>query len=167
MKAVIYGGGNIGRGFIGQLFFQSSYDVTFIDINTELIDLINAQKKYPVKFSDIDDSKENEIWSENVSAINGNDRESVSEAIRGADLMAASVGVNVMKYIFGPIIYGKYKSIIDDKIGFAEASVGRMVSVQTDEMKGGNCLRIVTESFCNLPVDAAALRGAFQYLPRI
>jgi len=36
-KAVIYGAGNIGRGFIGQLFSESGYEVAFIDINMEII----------------------------------------------------------------------------------------------------------------------------------
>ena len=31
MNAVMYGGGNIGRGFIGMLFSASGYDVTFIN----------------------------------------------------------------------------------------------------------------------------------------
>ena len=32
MKAIMYGAGNIGRGFIGALFAQSGYDVSFIDV---------------------------------------------------------------------------------------------------------------------------------------
>ena len=32
MNAVMYGGGNIGRGFIGALLSQSGYRVTFIDV---------------------------------------------------------------------------------------------------------------------------------------
>ena len=32
-QAVMYGGGNIGRGFIGALFSQSGYQVTFIDVD--------------------------------------------------------------------------------------------------------------------------------------
>lgn len=32
----MYGAGNIGRGFIGQLFSESDYEVVFININTML-----------------------------------------------------------------------------------------------------------------------------------
>lgn len=32
-KAIMYGAGNIGRGFIGQLFYESGDDVSFIDVN--------------------------------------------------------------------------------------------------------------------------------------
>ena len=33
MKAIMYGAGNIGRGFIGQKFYLSGYDTTFIDVD--------------------------------------------------------------------------------------------------------------------------------------
>ena len=39
-KAVMYGAGNIGRGFIGQLFSLSGYEVVFLDINAKVIDKI-------------------------------------------------------------------------------------------------------------------------------
>ncbi len=31
-KAIMYGGGNIGRGFIGKVFAESGYEVVFLDI---------------------------------------------------------------------------------------------------------------------------------------
>ena len=48
MKAVMYGGGNIGRGFIGMLFSMSGYEVTFIDVAEPVIEGLNREKKYPV-----------------------------------------------------------------------------------------------------------------------
>ena len=37
-KAVMYGAGNIGRGFITQLFYESGYATSFIDVNMTVID---------------------------------------------------------------------------------------------------------------------------------
>ena len=44
----MYGAGNIGRGFIGQVFSLAGYSVGFIDINKEVIARLNADKEYPV-----------------------------------------------------------------------------------------------------------------------
>jgi len=41
MNAVMYGAGNIGRGFIGQLFAQSGYEVIFVDVNAEVVERLN------------------------------------------------------------------------------------------------------------------------------
>ena len=43
MKAVMYGGGNIGRGFIGMLFSESGYEVTFVDVAETVVEQL--QKK--------------------------------------------------------------------------------------------------------------------------
>jgi mannitol-1-phosphate 5-dehydrogenase len=37
-KFIMYGAGNIGRGFIGPTFSQSGYSVGFIDINMQVIE---------------------------------------------------------------------------------------------------------------------------------
>ena len=47
MKAVMYGAGSIGRGFIGALFSEIGYEVVFIDVNDDVIHLINKEKTYP------------------------------------------------------------------------------------------------------------------------
>jgi len=194
MRAVVYGGGNIGRGFIGQLFFESGYDTAFIDVNEEMINLINKDKCYPVRILEGNGYKD--FIVKNVSGINGNDIESVKNAIAEADICATSVGVNILKFIAKPLREGLKKRfsignlkplniiICENKIGadkllrelieqemndeekkymknigFVEASIGRMVPVQTSEMKDGNPLRICVEKYSELPVDKEAFKG--------
>ena len=194
-KSVIYGAGNIGRGFIGQLFYESGYGTAFIDVNKDLINLINSKKEYPIKFSDTG----SEIIIKNIRGIDGSPENSgeVSDVISKADIMATAVGVNILKFIMKPIADGinkrfrdnnfeplniilcenligsdkvmrngvfeyinsEFKDLYNEKIGFAEASVGRMVPVQTDEMKKDNPLKIVTESYKELHVDKDAFKG--------
>lgn len=104
MKAVMYGAGSIGRGFIAQLFYESGYDTVFIDIDRELIGRINARGEYPLRF--VDSSSSHEITVGRMSGICGQDEEAVAEAIAEADLAATSVGKNVLPLIAGNIAKG-------------------------------------------------------------
>ena len=48
MNAVIFGAGNIGRGFIGALFSQAGLNVTFIDVAKHVVERMNADHQYPL-----------------------------------------------------------------------------------------------------------------------
>ena len=43
MKAVMYGGGNIGRGFIGMLLSGSGYEVQFVDVVDAVVNTLNEK----------------------------------------------------------------------------------------------------------------------------
>lgn len=103
-KAVMYGAGNIGRGFIGQLFSESGYEVVFVDVNTTLLDKLNADGEYPIRILNGQNSKE--ITVTNVRGVNGNDIQKVAEEIAGADIMATAVGVNILPRVAKPIAEG-------------------------------------------------------------
>ncbi len=106
-KFVMYGAGNIGRGFIGQLFSGAGYSVGFVDINKEVIGRLNQDKEYPVDVVSNDGIEE--IIVKNAYGIDGTDIELVSEEIANADIMATAIGVNVLKFIAKPIALGLKK----------------------------------------------------------
>lgn len=106
-KFIMYGAGNIGRGFIGQLFSLSGYSVGFIDINKEVIGRLNSDKEYPVDV--VSNDGLTEIMVKNVYGIDGTDIELVSEEIASSDIMATAIGVNVLKFIAKPIALGLKK----------------------------------------------------------
>lgn len=52
MLAVHFGAGNIGRGFIGKLLYQSGYETCFVDVNAEVVSLLNEKGQYQVMLAD-------------------------------------------------------------------------------------------------------------------
>ena len=106
-KAVMYGAGNIGRGFIGQLFSLSGYEVVFIDVNPVIVDRLNMDNKYPIKV--IADESYSEIIVENVRAVNGFDVEKAADEIASADIMATAVGANIIPKIVNVLVRGLKK----------------------------------------------------------
>ena len=193
-KAVMYGGGNIGRGFIGALLSQSGYEVTFIDVAEPVVKSLQEKHTYPVRY--VSSQGHKDVWVENVTAVNGNDVEAAAEAIAQCDIMATAVGARILKFIVPNIVAGLRKrwamgkgalniiicenlmdankvlegmlkeqltaeeqKLMDETVGFVEASIGRMVPVQTEEMKDGEPLRVCVEQYGFLPVDKDAFKG--------
>ena len=97
MKAVMYGGGNIGRGFIGALLSQSGYEVTFIDVAEPVVKALQEKNTYPVRYVSTEGYED--VWIQKVTAVNGNDAEAASEAIATCDMMATAVGARILKFI--------------------------------------------------------------------
>lgn len=103
-KFVMYGAGNIGRGFIGQLFSNAGYKVGFVDINKTVVGKLNEDGRYPVNVVTTEQNVEQFV--ENVYGIDGTDIEAVTEEIASCALMATAIGVNVLKFIAKPIALG-------------------------------------------------------------
>ena len=195
MKAVMYGGGNIGRGFIGATLSQSGYEVTFIDVAEPVVRALQEKHCYPVRY--VSGEGYEDVRIENVTAVNGNDTEAAAEAIAACDIMATAVGARILKFIVPNIVEGlrrrwsrteaplniiicenlndankilegmlkeqlseEEKKLFDARVGLVEASIGRMVPVQTEEMKDGDPMRVCVERYGFLPVDKAAFKGA-------
>lgn len=104
MKAVHFGAGNIGRGFIGLLLSRSGYEVCFVDVNEKLVSELAQRKEYPVTLAS--DQRETAIVR-GVTAINSmNDPVGAARAIAEADLVTTAVGVSVLKHIAATIAQG-------------------------------------------------------------
>lgn len=195
-KAIQFGAGNIGRGFAGQLFSESGFEVVFVDVADNLVNLLNERRSYPIRMACA------EPWTvtiSNIRAVNGKDIPSVAEEIKTADIMCTAVGVNVLPRIaptvaagimaradaginepiniiicenlqnMGPFLKGevkkalpeKYHEYLEDKAGFVESVVGRMVPVMTEDQKKEDPLLVVVEPYKYLPVSKAGIKGKF------
>ena len=96
-QAVHFGAGNIGRGFIGLLLYQSGYETIFIDVNEQLVNALNNRGKYKVVLA-AEESTEQIV--EHVLAINSEiNPDQVIAAIVKADLITTAIGPNILPFI--------------------------------------------------------------------
>lgn len=57
-KVVVIGAGRSGRGYVGELYDLEGYEITYADIDQELVDRLNGQGYYTVFKIDEDGSEE-------------------------------------------------------------------------------------------------------------
>jgi mannitol-1-phosphate 5-dehydrogenase len=96
----MYGGGNIGRGFIGKVFADSGYEVVFLDIMQGLIDEMNSRGQYNVRI--VSNEGEVDTVVKPVRAVNSTTDQAIEEIVT-CDIMATAVGVNILPRI-APVI---------------------------------------------------------------
>lgn len=104
LKAVHFGAGNIGRGFIGLLLADAGYEVTFADVKDDVVDAIKSEGRYDVILAG--ESRER-VPVEGVKAVHSaEDAEELVRLIAEADLVTTAVGPNVLPIIAGAIAEG-------------------------------------------------------------
>lgn len=189
MNAVIFGAGNIGRGFIGALFSQAGLNVTFIDVAKPVVERMNKDKEYPLHI--VGGQEEKVIAVKNVRAVDGNDRDAAVAALMEADIAATCVGAKAIKYIIPNLSAGVsarhaagkaplnllicenlmdaddyIRSLLKDVLSDGELEDIGLVETSVGRMvpvpKGdasGNPLKIAVEEYGVLPVDKAAFKG--------
>lgn len=94
MKAVVFGAGNIGRGFLGSLLSKADFFTTFIDVDEQKVILINREREYPVLI--VSSAGVQEEIVQNIAAIALSDSESVVNAVAEADVILTAVGKEAM-----------------------------------------------------------------------
>ncbi len=103
MKAVHFGPGNIGRGFIGLLLSRSGYEVTFVARSEKKVRLLQKQRQYTVTLAN--EARETEIV-DNVTALCSKNKETLHRAIAEADIVTTAIGVSALKHIAETIAGG-------------------------------------------------------------
>ena len=96
-KAIIFGGGNVGRGFLGQLFTESGYGVTFVDIDEPLIEALCTRGSYTIRLVDNEHTQEVQVGP--VTGLLSSSGQAVAQAVAEATLGATAVGARVLKYV--------------------------------------------------------------------
>ncbi len=88
-KVVQLGAGNIGRGFLGQLYWQSGYEIVFVDVNRALVEAINARGGYEIH---VVGPRPAVFAIRRARALDAADVESVAREIAQVGVMGVSVG---------------------------------------------------------------------------
>ncbi|MGR0319217.1 mannitol-1-phosphate 5-dehydrogenase [Agromyces sp. ZXT2-3] len=97
MKAVHFGAGNIGRGFIGLLLHDAGYEVVFADVNAELIDALAASDHYTVHEVGVG---ARDLVVDRYRAINSQtDGAALAAELADADVLTTAVGPNILRFI--------------------------------------------------------------------
>jgi mannitol-1-phosphate 5-dehydrogenase len=100
-KAVHFGAGNIGRGFVGLILHNAGYEVVFADVNAELIDALAASRSYLVREVGAGAST-SEVT--NYRALNSASHQAdVVAEIATADVVTTAVGPNILRFV-APLI---------------------------------------------------------------
>lgn len=138
MKAVHFGAGNIGRGFVGDVLAASGYEVVFADIDDGLIDALQRDRSYTVR----------QVGTEHVHRVDGvramhstAERAQLIDEIATADLVTTAVGVRNLPAV-APVI---------------AAGIGRRLDTGGDVIEGDRRLAVIA---CENAIDATAFLEA-------
>ena len=102
MKAVHFGAGNIGRGFIGKLLSDANVAVTFADVDEPLVDQLSHDQSYKVKVVG-SECKIDTVT--HVTAVNSASQDVIEQIIH-TDMVTTAVGPNILDIIAKTIATG-------------------------------------------------------------
>ena len=101
-KAIQFGAGNIGRGFIGAVLSEAGYHVVFADVNELVVNKINEDGKYTVAIMDTECTEQ---VITNISAVDSRSPELAKE-IAQAQVVTTAVGLGILPRIAGALAAG-------------------------------------------------------------
>lgn len=106
-RVTVFGAGNIGRGLIGWLFGRAGWEVVFVDISAELVDLLNREGAYRVV--EVGQGGRSTDTIGRVSAVSGTDTDRAMRATASADVVCTAVGAEALGKV-APVIAAALRS---------------------------------------------------------
>jgi len=103
-SAVVFGAGSVGRGFLGQLFSESGYEVVFVDIAEPIVAALSRARSYRLRL--VDNSSTQDISVHPVRALHAEDTPRVCEELARAHVAATAVGTRALSSIAPSVAAG-------------------------------------------------------------
>lgn len=104
MKAVHFGAGNIGRGFVGLLLHEGGYEVVFSDVIAPLVEALDAAESYTVH--EVGDGGTDRVVEGFRAVSSAESPEAVAEEVATAQVVTTAVGPTVLKFIAPHVLAG-------------------------------------------------------------
>ena len=102
-SAIQFGAGNIGRGFMGQLFWEAGLATAHVDRDLRIVELINQRRGYTLKLLDAYTVTETDLQISGVEAVHAADVPGVARRFAAAQVAGTAVGVKSLPAI-APLI---------------------------------------------------------------
>lgn len=96
-QVIIFGAGTVGRGFLGQLFFELGFTVIFVDIDECLVDELNRRGSYFICL--ITEDVYQDLSIGNVRALLPQQKNEIIQALTEVELCATAVGARSLPHI--------------------------------------------------------------------
>ncbi len=188
-QAVVFGAGKIARGFIAHLLTLSGYQITFVEKNPALVELLRKRSRYDVE---IMGAPGKNITIQGFKVYQTDDVEAIAEAVAHASVVFVSIGgpnlpqiapllaaglakrtegVNIIlgENYFQPAQWLRaliLEQLSPDKqqwfarkVGIVETMILRSTIEPTEEMKLRDPLSLKAQNMWEMPADRSAFVG--------
>ena len=127
-EILIFGAGNIGRSFVGQIFARAGYRVIFADLDRELVARLREAGRYEVVHR-YPDGREDRLTVEGVTAIEADRSRALAPVLSRVPLVATSVGAAALPHLL-PLLTA-------EAVRRAEAGERRFDLILAENIHGG------------------------------
>ncbi len=194
-RVTVFGAGAVGRGFIGEIFSDAGWHVTFVEPADDLVETLRSGS-YP--HETVTSAATQRKLVGNCTAIHSHHTDAVVEAVAHADAIFTCVGAANLPAVASVLAAGLgrrarerggsidvylaenlpqadsvMRGLLEaepggdqmDTVGLVKTSIGRMIPVSTEEQRRQNPAFVAVEPFRELPFDRSACRAPVPDVP--